>query len=201
MCAASLFLSCKIFDTPIRISQISSAYIKLRREVDNKGQDIIDNRHVEETGEKICEAESDIIKVIDYKLKFEVPYRTVDVLFNQYIEEPKDVYWVSRMFVLDMYRAGASLLYDNMTIALASVILSLQVSTGDIVPQKVTRLYELEYKQHLESMMDAEQNNDPSTAHEKKMSWMFERWVSSIQPQVRLYEVNSILILLIHRSD
>ena len=135
--AACLFLSCKIYDKHPEIKKLSTSFIKVMRKLDNEEEGLIEESDVVASREKICQAESDIIKVLNYDFEFDVAYKFINIFFaREDMNEPRNLYYLTRIMALDIYKTGASLHYNIETIAITAVIYANVILTGNMIPKK-----------------------------------------------------------------
>ena len=60
-------------------------------------EEILEERQLEKIKERVCIAESNLLKTIEFKLVFENPYTYIEVLYRNYFSENKsenkDIYF------------------------------------------------------------------------------------------------------------
>jgi hypothetical protein len=146
ICASALFLACKIFDSHLEMQSICASHHKVYRKCIKHDDLMLDEKIIETLREKICIAESVILKTLKYNLNFEMPYPYLDELVKKYFKESnKDVYYISRMILLDVFRSGASLFYHHTNLTLAAVIFAMKLTTSTINPLHYQALQAVDY--------------------------------------------------------
>lgn len=177
--AAALFLSCKIFDTPLDIGKLSSSYFKLQSLINQKEVDIVDQVKVQEISQKICQAESDLLNVVEFKLEYNVPYRSLETIYKTHLTGNKPIYFLGRIFILDIYRTGASLFHSIETIAVAAIIYALTVHTGEVL---VPKLYQ-KVKANCAKQAEKEgiiNSNDINLMLKSKVEHSLKNWINNL---------------------
>ena len=117
-----------------------------------KTQDeILDERTIDKIKDKICIAESDLLKTIEYKLTFENPYTYIDHFYKAHFHdqskaENREIYLLARIIMLDIHRTGASLFYKSNVLALAALLYSVFLTKGEILPDNYAKQAEHEIK-------------------------------------------------------
>ena len=61
--------------------------------------EILEERVVNHIKEQVCIAESDILKTIEYKLNFELPYGIIEDICKNYFKEDKDIVYLARIIM------------------------------------------------------------------------------------------------------
>lgn len=83
----ALFLSCKLFDQKLKIEKLATAYHRLTTEIYKREKGIIDDSKINEIGEEICAAESDILSTINFNMNFDNPYTIIDDISKRYFKD------------------------------------------------------------------------------------------------------------------
>ena len=138
-CAGALFLSCKILDMLVNVKDVCAKHHKVyKKYINNLEKDILDDALCNALKEKICIAESALLKTLNYELNFDMPYLFLDDLCKRYYRETHtEIYHVSRLIQLDIFRSGASLFYNNINLAIAAFMAAIKIQYDVLTPLHV----------------------------------------------------------------
>jgi hypothetical protein len=166
-----LFLAGKIFDAYLDMHAICAAHHKLFRKYIKDDNEIIDEQIINGLREKICIAEAGILKTIKYNLNFEMPYPYLDELSKKYFRETnREVYYMSRMILLDMFRAGLSIFYHHANLTVAAVVLGFKLQCGCLTPLHFERQVFLQHQSASGYQTGVTPGGDRSISHEARPS-------------------------------
>jgi len=128
--ASCMLLALKLKDTDgAKMKSVCAAYHKTIAKVENKEKiEIMDGEIYNKIKEKIIVHESKLLKVIDFTLDIPLPYPYVEKILTRYFKDDKErdkqLYHLSRVFILDIYRTHACLIYSASEIAISGIILA-----------------------------------------------------------------------------
>ena len=136
LCAGSILLASKILDIHIQTRRLCSVFHSEHSKI-NKSEDenLLDERTFTKIKDKICEAESNLLKTIEFKLNFENPYSHIDQIYKNWFmdnskAENKDIFFCARIIMLDLHRTGVSLFHKSFILALASILYASFLTKG-----------------------------------------------------------------------
>jgi hypothetical protein len=126
---------------------ICAAHQRLYRKYIRPDNEIIDENIINPLREKICIAEATILKTIKYNLNFEMPYPYLDELSKKYFRDAnREVYYLSRMILLDMFRAGVSIFYHHSNLTIAAVVMAFKLHCNCLTPLHYERQVFLQHQ-------------------------------------------------------
>ena len=130
----------KIFDTYLDMHAICAAHHKISRKFIRPDNEIIDDSILGKLREQICVAESSILKTIKYNLNFDLPYQYLDELNKRYPKEiGREVFYMARMILLDVFRSGATMFYGHVNLAIAAVVFAFRLHHSCLTPLHLER--------------------------------------------------------------
>lgn len=136
-CAAALMLSFKILDMYKSTDTICAAFFKVKRRLFYQNSpDLMEKDILSSLREKLFIAESNILKVIKYEFNILNPNVLLQEKKFSVGVEDKTVIQISKLFILDIYRTGASLFYKPIYIVVAAFMLSHFTLKGSIFPKQ-----------------------------------------------------------------
>jgi hypothetical protein len=166
-----LFLAGKIFDAYLDMHAICAAHHKLFRKYIKDDNEIIDEHIINGLREKICIAEASILKTIKYNLNFEMPYPYLDELSKKYFRDTnREVYYLSRMILLDMFKAGVSIFYHHSNLTVAAVVLAFKMHSGCLTPLHLERQLFLQHQTASSFHLGVTPGGERSVSHEAKLN-------------------------------
>lgn len=150
---------------------ICAAHHKISRKFIRPDNEIIDDSILGKLREQICVAESSILKTIKYNLNFDLPYQYLDELNKRYPKEiNRDIFYLSRMILLDVFRSGATMFFNHYNLALASVVFAFRLHCGCLTPLHLERQLQLQQQSSIGCLQGITPVGDKSTSHETKPS-------------------------------
>jgi hypothetical protein len=90
-------LSCKLFDQKLKIEKLATAYNRLITDLHKREKVIIDSNTINEIGERVCAAESDLLSTINYNMGFDNPYTIIDDINKKYLKDLPEAFTLSRI--------------------------------------------------------------------------------------------------------
>jgi hypothetical protein len=183
--ASCMLLALKLKDTDgAKMKSVCAAYHKTIAKVENKEKiEIMDEEIYNKIKEKIIVHESKLLKVIDFTLDIPLPYPYVEKILTRYFkddrEKDKQLYHLSRVFILDIYRTHICLIYPASVIAMTGIILAASLLNYQLPP----------------NLKEVKVNINELSEEKKKelQDQCFERWVQEVDPDTKCTEITECL--------
>jgi len=105
VCAGSILLASKVLDIHIQTRRLCSAYHTEYSKINKVDEEsLLDERVFAKIKDKICEAESNLLKTIGYKLNFDNPYDHINQIYKNWFmdnskSENKEIFFCSRIIM------------------------------------------------------------------------------------------------------
>ena len=114
------------------------------RYINPRATEVLDESLCNKLKDKVCIAESLILKSLKYELNFEMPYNFLDDLCKKYFRESDfvEIRHISRLIQLDIFRSGASLFFSHHNLAVAAFMFTVKLHHNLLTPlhSKLPRL-------------------------------------------------------------
>lgn len=96
----------------IKVKAITAAYNKVMQRIDKSSIQPNDEA-IEKIKNKICIAESKILKIIEYDFDIQIASDFLDILLKRFSKKEisEQLYYITKIIILDSYRTHACLVY------------------------------------------------------------------------------------------
>lgn len=139
MSTACIILACKILDTHIKLDNVCASYLRLISETQENP--LLDEQKMQKIRDKVCIYEAELLKTINYNLNYELGFTHIEGLVMQCngCSNKENIYIFSRILLLDIYRAGASIFFNSKELAVTAVAAALFFLFGEESPASPTQ--------------------------------------------------------------
>lgn len=129
VCCASLLLAIKMRDSDPKIKQICFAYHKAMTKNYPNYKEPLNDVILKKLKEKICIAESKLLRVLDYDFEVDLPYDFLDVLVKKFCDKGfrsifniENVFYITKIVIFDAFRTFAPLAFHPSVVAVSAFI-------------------------------------------------------------------------------
>jgi hypothetical protein len=124
--AGALLLASKMKDVNCRIRDFCSSFYNVISKV-NRSNEPYNEAKMQLIKDQICVAESEILRTLEYSCDFQLPLEFVKKYCDMMVverETRQKVFFTCRMLILDSYRTHACLLFNSLTIFMATFLIA-----------------------------------------------------------------------------
>jgi hypothetical protein len=117
----------------IKLKNVSGNLFKLKNKIFEREQ-LLDEVILTKLMNQVSIAESNIIKCINYDFNIEMPNKILYEVWESSFRSDIDILNLTKILILDSFRAGVSLFYDAATITFACLIAANHLLNGTFLP-------------------------------------------------------------------
>ena len=125
-------MASKIADKHLKLRNIVGILFKLTSG-DDPSQNLLNDQKLAVLESTVAVAESNIICSIGFNFSHDFPNTFLCEYYKTHFLDQDSLFYLSKILVLDVYRTGASLFYDNRTIALSCLLLASFLLNGFLI--------------------------------------------------------------------
>ena len=121
-------------DKHLKLRNIVGVLFKLTSG-DDPSQNLLTDEKLAALESRVAVAEANIVSALDFDFSHDFPNTFLCEYYKAHFLDQDSLFYLSKILVLDVYRTGASLFYDNRTVALSCLLLASYLLNG-----RLTRL-------------------------------------------------------------